>query len=149
MIKSGNIELLLIGTATFLLGFFGNYFPGTLSLGRIVLVVAVAIFAQSLIRDLYLVRINRDSLRVAKNKQAICGICLESAIGCSVLVAGGLLLFINVSVEITMPAWIWGVGGGCVFLFGYWLKSFVLIIKPLSIVRVKEHYDFIVFNRKS
>lgn len=137
------IELGLIPALATLTGTWSALLPAQIGLGRLCLLVSALLLGQSLIRDLVLLARNRP-LAGNSQKPAMRCLCLESTIGSSGIVAGALVLGLGLDYPIDMPFWLWSIVTAAVLTFGFVIKDYVLLWRPLGFYRDKDHINIVV-----
>lgn len=146
MTKNEKLELGLLPLFIIAVGVFFDL-PESVSSGTLILWLAGLFFAQSLIRDLWLLA-SRSSIDPAgQQKQARC-FCLESAIGVAAILVGAAVVGLSLDQPVNLSQSVWLVlimiTTGLCFL----IKDYVLTWPPVRIYRDPNHLN-IVFSWKS
>jgi hypothetical protein len=120
--------------------------PWKLRLGNLLLICAVTMLVQSLIRDIYRLiqrrRHRSDDTRI----YARC-ICAESVVGLGTVAAGLLVLVSGWNRDVVMSCSTWCVSILVSLTAGFALKDLVVQWNPWRVYRVADHGQ-IVFSRK-
>ncbi len=146
--KQGIGELVLIFCIAWGVGLYRYYFPAKLEVGELVMQAAALVFAQSLIRDVWILFQQRKKSAKStgeQSRQENC-ICLESAVGAVILLIGGILFFRFDAV--VSPSF--GLMSVLVFgllIVGFLIKNWVVVLYPLSISYEPNHLNVLVFAR--
>lgn len=145
MKASEKTELALIAAVVTTAVLFNRYLPPRIESGYLILVLGLLFLFQTLLRDLWLLfrqrSRSRDSMPVAN-----C-MCLEAGIGFVPVVASGILLWGGFSRVLNISVWAWTGAVAGVLLTGFWLKDYVIELRPLRIRKDPDHINFI-FGRK-
>ncbi|MEM7195749.1 MAG: hypothetical protein AAF402_12415 [Pseudomonadota bacterium] len=128
---------------------FADDWYSDIEFGRLVLLCTLVLFAQTLLRDfwlLYRARRNR-SLQVAE-RRATC-FCLESSVAFLLLIVGLGLFLTNTGGTWQMTSFRWSVVIGMTLLCGFAMRDFVIQWRPWSVYRDPDHGNIIPVNRLS
>ncbi|MGH8128428.1 MAG: hypothetical protein ACRETC_08685 [Gammaproteobacteria bacterium] len=117
--------------------------PDRLSIGALLLVAAVLLLLQSLVRDVALLTQQRRVTHSGSQRAARC-MCIESAIGVTGVAAGLALLGAGLGRSFAMPPWAWGVLAVIVTGFGFVIKDYVVTWTPWRIRRDKDHVNIVI-----
>lgn len=97
--------------------------PARPDVAVLLLVAAVLLLAQGLVRDVALLARRRRRAPPAPQQSARC-LCVESAIGTSGVAAGLVVLGTNIGWRFAFPGWGWGVLAVAVTATGFGLKDY-------------------------
>lgn len=113
-------------------------------LGTVLMWSAALLLAQSLLRDLWLLRSAGKSIAKTSGKsikqQKSC-MCFESAIGAAFVIIGALLLLFCVGGHVLIQAWVWPVASVAILTFGFLSKDLVFGWRPWRIERDVNHLN--------
>lgn len=121
--------------------------PARPGLGTLLLVAAVLLLAQGLVRDLALLARRRRRAPTEQPRSARC-LCVESAIGTSGVAAGLVLLGTGIGWRLAVPGWAWAVLAVAVTAAGFALKDHVMTWAPWRIRREADHLNLLVTWRR-
>jgi len=141
--EADKIELSLIALAALLTFMVQPILPYRMSLGMFILVFAVCLLVQSLIRDLVKLYIIKKNRHKPEKLNVVC-MCVESIVGLSVVIVGLCILFIGLPYSVRFPDWYWPAFTGVTWLFGFVIKNYVLDFTNWRIKRVAGHHNFII-----
>ncbi len=143
------VELALIAVAIGGSALVAPSLPTHVSLGGIALIVACTLFAQGLVRDLWLVTHPQPatSLMPASSGRPI--ICVESGLGIVIIIAGTALLALGVSTSFEFMRCTWTFLFAGVLVGGFVIKDWVLEARPLRLRREPDHGTVILGWGKS
>lgn len=136
---------MLIPVTAMAIWFLIPVLPHTLPTGQLLLYASALILLQSLARDLWL--LSRKSRAQDKNRKAARCMCIESTVGATGVIAGGVLLGAGVGQPVSMSGWSWPVLSVLVLGTGFLVKDYILEWSPWRIRRDKDHMN-IVFTWK-
>lgn len=142
--RAEKIELgliaLVIGGVTAL----AKRLPGSLELGSLLAIGALALLGQGLVRDLWLLAKQRKQTGgTAHQEEARC-MCMESTVGLSGVFAGVVLTAAGVSMMIPVNVWAWPLAGAAIWIVGFAMKDVVIQWSPWKLRRVKDHGSILV-----
>lgn len=146
MTRNEKVELLAIPVLGIAFWLAAPLLPDRPSFGSVLLVAAVLLLLQSLVRDIALLARQRRAAHSAAPRAARC-MCIESAIGATGVAVGLVLLGAGFGHPFAMPAWAWGVLAIAVTGLGFAIKDYVVTWSPWHIRRGKDHVN-IVFTWK-
>jgi len=132
----------IIGLCTF---YIASALPDNIPAGRLFLAVSALLLFQSLLRDLWL--LSRKQKDEETNGIAVQCMCIESTVGFTGIIIGGVLLGSGIGGPVSMSNWSWGILVVFILSFGFFIKDFVFEWSPWRIRRDKNHMN-IVFTWK-
>lgn len=147
MSKLEKFELLLILIAGLVVFLVAPYLPHEMTIGGLLLMASALLLLQSLIRDVSLLRLAKDSMKSSEKRTMRC-MCLESTFGMTGILIGIGILSSGFNPLISLGQWDWEIVSLATLLIGFLIKDFILLTQPLRIVRDKDHLN-IVFTLKS
>ena len=118
-----------------------------MDVGTLLLWASALLLFQSLVRDLWLLRKAKMTNRTNPVRKMRC-MCVESTVGVSGVIFGGVLLGTGISHAIVMHGWIWVLLTTATMAVGFIVKDYVFEWNPLRIRRDKDHTS-IVFTWKA
>ena len=121
--------------------------PMKTNAGTLLLWSSALLLFQSLVRDLWLLRKAKLADQINPVRKMRC-MCVESTIGVSGVIFGGVLLGTGVNHPILMHRWIWVLLTTATMAVGFIVKDYVFEWNPLRILRDKDHMS-IVFTWKT
>lgn len=141
------IEIMLI--AALVLGYwgFGEFLPGQLTLGNILLDLSALLLLQGLVRDLWLLSVARriQAVHATTPQQPMRCMCVESTVGATGVALGLILLGTGFSdTPITLGTTGWTALILLVLVSGFIIKDWVFEFSPFTIRRDKHHMNIIV-----
>ncbi len=116
--------------------------PGRMSFGTLLLVAAVLLLLQGLVRDLALLARSKREAHSTPEKAARC-LCIESAVGVTGVAAGLILMGAGIGRTIELPVWTWAALAVGVTGAGFALKDYVVTLWPWRIRREADHLNLI------
>ena len=120
--------------------------PDSLDLGYLVLVLAVAFMAQSLLRDIVLLAaIRRGKLVIPKQEKP--AFCLESILGIIGVLLGIYLALVSPRGMVEMGGLHWFLALGVTMVVCFLLRDTVVQWNPFSIYRDPGHLNYIVVRK--
>jgi hypothetical protein len=146
MTMTEKFELMLIPIMATVIGLMAPILPNNLPAERLLLLASALILLQSLVRDLWLLFNNRRGEQTP-GRAARC-ICIESAAGATGVVAGAILLGVEINQPVSMNEWAWSTLIAVVLSGGFLMKDYVMEWSPWRIRRDKDHMN-IVFRWKT
>lgn len=141
--RAEKVEIGLVLLAVALVRAVAMRLPASLSLGSFLAIAALALFAQGLVRDLWLLAKQRRAGAGAHREEARC-MCLESTVGLSGVLAGVVLTAVAVPVVVPLWGWSWAVTAALVWGAGFAIKDVVIQWSPWKLRRVKDHGSILV-----
>ena len=114
MTNTDKVEVALAPLAGAISWYAAPQLPPTMEVARLLLWSAALLLLQGLLRDLWLLSRARGSAQPGGRKEANC-LCVESALGITIIVLATLLLGSTFDQVVMMPRWGWGllVTGSC------------------------------------
>lgn len=147
MTTTERIELALIPVTGMSFWWITALLPETMPVGWLLLGMSALLLFQSLIRDLWLIRIERRTAQLSAVRKMRC-MCVESTVGATGIVVGAILLGAGWDQFIVMSHWIWSVMAMSIMTFGFLIKEYVVEFSPLRIRQDRDHRS-IVFTWKA
>jgi len=144
MTTAEKVELVLIVGFCGLVYSLSTSFTQALALPRLVLYLAGAFLLQSLIRDLFILLVNRKRSSQAHESECM---CVESALGISGVVFGAILFVSGFGSNITLSPIALALTLLVTLLSCFFLKDYVFSWRPWRLYKVKNHLN-IVFKFK-
>ena len=141
------VEVTLIFLVVFCSWLLAPELPIAKPLGTLLMWLAALLLMQSLIRDLWYLRIAKQNQNGALNKEQAQAtkkeshLCIESAVGIVVVVIGAALLLSGLGGRVVVPSWGWPVAIFTVLLFGLLVKGFVIGWRPWRIQHNADHIN--------
>lgn len=139
-------ELALILIIGILCWFIAPIFPEKITIGRLLLTASSILLFQSLLRDLWILIRARHVEQVGSSRAAQC-MCMESTIGVTGVLIGGIFLGIGFDQAISIAQWGWNILVIFILCGGFLVKDYILEWNPWRIRREKDHMN-IVFTWK-
>ena len=118
-----------------------------MDVGTLLLWASASLLFQSLVRDLWLLRKAKLADQTNPVRKMRC-MCVESTIGVSGVIFGGVLLGTGLHHSILMHRWTWTLLTATTMAGGFIVKDYVFEWNPLRIRRDKDHMS-IVFTWKA
>lgn len=143
MTRAERLELALIPVAAAATWAMGARLPAAPGVGALLLVGAVLLLLQGLLRDLWLLWRRRTAPTAGQPRRMAC-LCLESTLGSTGVLAGLVVLGSGLPWRIALPGWGWGLLVGAVLALGFAIKDLVIALRPLRVVRDPDHLNIVV-----
>lgn len=139
-------ELALIVIAAMIIWLVAQWLPARISVTHLILLLAVILLTQSLLRDIAILVLLRHKQGGAGPARYASCMCVESTLGLSAVVCASALLLLGMfHREIAINRWGWTLSIFAVMLSCFLLKDFVLQWRPWRLYKDKEHLN-IVFS---
>jgi len=146
MTISEKVEITLIPLLGAIFWFMPVSLPEKLGSGRLLLVAATILLLQGLIRDLWLLRKSKLSVKTDSPVRARC-LCAESLIGITGVIVGLGISGSGIDRLVSLGSGTWSILIMAVLIIGYGMKDYVIDLNPLRIRRDKDHIN-IIFSWK-
>ncbi|WP_374554604.1 hypothetical protein [Thermomonas sp.] len=146
MTHAERTELALIPVAAVAAWAMAARLPTAPDVGTLLLVGAVLLLLQGLLRDLWLLWRRRTAPPAGQPRRMAC-LCLESTLGSTGVLAGLVVLGNGLPWRLALPAWGWGLLVGGVLALGFAIKDLVIALRPLRLVRDPDHLNIVVGGR--
>lgn len=146
MTHAERTELALIPVAAVAAWAMAARLPAAPDVGTLLLVGAVLLLLQGLLRDLWLLWRRRTAPPAGQPRRMAC-LCLESTLGSTGVLAGLVVLGSGLPWRLALPAWCWGLLVGGVLALGFAIKDLVIALRPLRLVRDPDHLNIVVGGR--
>ena len=143
MTHAERTELALIPVAAATTWTLAARLPTAPGVGTLLLVGAVLLLLQGLLRDLWLLWRRRTAPPAGQPRRMAC-LCLESTLGSTGVLAGLVVLGSGLPWRLALPAWGWGLLVGGVLALGFAIKDVVIALRPLRVVRDPDHLNIVV-----
>lgn len=143
MTHAERIELALIPVAAAAAWAMAARLPTAPGVGTLLLVGAVLLLLQGLLRDLWQLWRRGRQPPAGQPRRMAC-LCLESTLGSTGVLAGLAVLGSGLPWRIALPAWGWGLLVGGVPALGFAIKDLVIALRPLRLVRDPDHLNIVV-----
>lgn len=119
------------------------HLPQHFGFGQLMLIACALLLAQSLVRDLSLLRAARALAAESPRRVAQC-MCLESTVGAYGILLGAMLTVSGLEHRVQMAPWQWA---GLVFgvlTVGFAIKNLVIAWRPWRLERDIDHLNVVV-----
>jgi len=140
MMEVSKLEPTLIVGAMMVTGFVASGLPNEVTLGRLILWLALIFLVHTLVRDLILY--TRAKKQPGERKEAQC-FCVESGVGVLVLIIGLALLMANVGGKVAMDSVAWFFSITICLWINFWMKDFVFSWNPWRVYRDPDHLNIV------
>ncbi len=146
MTTAEKTELALIPLSGAAVWLIAARLPAQIGIGSLLLVAAVLLLLQGLVRDLWLLSRRRQQSQDGPRQHALC-MCVESTVGATGVVAGLIVLGSAADATLFASQGFWSILAVAVLAIGFAIKDFVFEWRPFRIRREKDHVN-LVFSWK-
>lgn len=144
MTRSTQVELAILPFATAGAYLLAGVLPREVALGWVCVAASLTLLMQGFLRDLWL--LYQEHVRPTPKRYLAC-MCVESTLGLSGVLLGGVLALVFSGIEVTLTPLLVTATFAGVVSFGFLTREMVISFSPFQIRRDPEHHS-IVFSLK-